>query len=142
MVLPDVNVLVAAYRDDAPDHAVCRAWLEATVAADEAFALSNLVASGFIRVVTHPRVFAVPSPLDGALDFVSALREQPHAVEVGPGARHWQIFTRLCEEAGARGNLMPDAYLAAIAIESGCEWVTLDRDFARFAGLRWTPPRV
>ena len=57
-----------------------------------------------------------------------------------PGPRHWEIFARLCRESEARGNLVPDAYLAALAIESGCEWVTTDRDFSRFPGLRWKTP--
>jgi len=140
MQLPDVNVLVSAYRDDAPNHTSCRSWLESTLASDESFALSDLVLSGFVRVVTHRRVFALPSPVAAALQFADVLRSQPHCVPVQPGARHWGIFTRLCESAEARGNLIPDAYLAAMAIESGCEWITLDRDFSRFEGLRWSRP--
>ena len=142
MVLPDVNVLVSAYRTDAPAHTVCRAWLESTVHGDEAFAVAELVLSGFLRIVTHPRVFARPTPVDAALEFAHALRAQPHCIQVTPGARHWSIFERLCRDADARGNLVADAYLAALAIESGCEWVTLDRDYARFAGLRWSTPRA
>ena len=64
----------------------------------------------------------------------------PNRVEVVPGERHWAIFSRLCREAGARGNLIPDAWFAALAIESGCEWITTDRDYARFPGLRWRHP--
>lgn len=56
------------------------------------------------------------------------------------GPRHWGIFRALCADAGAKGNLVPDAYLAAMAIESGCEWVTTDRDFSRFSGLHWRYP--
>jgi len=59
---------------------------------------------------------------------------------LAPGKRHWAIFTRLCRDVEAKGNLVPDAYLAALAIESGCEWVTTDRDFARSSGLRWRHP--
>lgn len=140
MVLPDVNVLVAAYRDDAPQHASCRSWLEAVLGGDEAFALSDLVLSGFLRVVTHPRVFNLPSPPDEALTFANVIRSQPHCVSVRPGARHWEIFLRLYRDADTRGNLIPDAYFAALAIEYGCEWITLDRDFARFVGLRWSRP--
>ncbi len=140
MVLPDVNVLVAAYRDDAPDHDSCRPWLEAVLRGNEAFAVSDLVLSGFLRVVTHPRVFALPSPMDEAFYFANVIKSQPHCVTVRPGDRHWEIFTGLCRDAEARGNLIPDAYFAALAIESGSEWVTLDRDFARFEGLRWRPP--
>ena len=143
MVLPDVNILVAAYRSDAPAHAHCRAWLEKTLGGDEAFAISELALSGFLRIATHPRVFAVPSPLDEAVQFANTVRSQPHCVRISPGARHWAIFSRICREAEAAGNLVPDAYFAALAIEHGCEWITLDRDFARFEGLRWrTPPHA
>lgn len=96
--------------------------------------------SGFVRVATHPRVFAPPAPVDQALAFADALRGQPNAVLLAPGPRHWQIFERLCIESGARGNLIADAYLAALAIETGSEWLTTDRDFSRFPGLRWRHP--
>ena len=142
MVLPDVNILVAAHRADAPAHANCQPWLASVLRGDEAFAVSELVLSGFLRIVTHPRVFSVPSPLDTAMDFVGAIRRQPHCITVNPGPRHWEIFSRLCRDAEVSGNLVPDAYLAALAIEHGCEWITLDGDFARFEGLRWRrPPR-
>ena len=140
MILPDVNVLVAAYRDDAPEHGSCRPWLQAVLGGDEAFAVSDLVLSGFLRIVTHPRVFIRPSPPDEALKFVNVIRSQPQCVPVSPGPRHWEIFTRLYRDAETLGNLIPDAYFAALAIEFGCEWITLDRDFARFKGLRWSRP--
>jgi hypothetical protein len=140
MLAPDVNVLVYAHREELPEHEPCRRWLEETVAGDAAFALFDLVLSGFLRIVTHPRVFRTPSPLDVALAFASELRGQPNCVLVQAGLRHWAIFERLCSEAGVKGNLVADAYLAALAIESGCEWVTTDRDYSRFAGLRWRPP--
>jgi predicted nucleic acid-binding protein len=63
--------------------------------------------------------------------------DQPHCQIIEPGPRHWSIFTGLCRSANAYGNLVPDAWLAALAIESGCEWITNDRDYARFKGLRW-----
>ncbi len=140
MILPDVNVLVYAFREAAPRHAEYRDWLHGVARSREAFALSDLVLSGAIRILTHPRVFAPPTPIASALGFVEALRQQPNAVQVAPGARHWEIFTHLCARANARGNLAPDAYLAALAIEHGCEWITSDRDFARFPGLRWRHP--
>lgn len=140
MLLLDVNILVYAHREDASDHQGYLHWLEELVDGSDPFALSELVLSGFIRIVTHPKVFATPSPLRAALDFVDELRSQPNCVVVSPGPRHWEIFTRLCEDAGAKGNLVPDAYLAALAIESGSEWATADRGFARFPGLRWLHP--
>jgi len=102
--------------------------------------VSELVLSGFLRVVTHPRVFAPPSRLEDGLQFAAEVREQPNAVTVAPGPRHWDIFTGLCRSAGAKGNLVADAYLAALAIESGSEWITTDRDYGRFPGLRWSHP--
>jgi uncharacterized protein len=140
MRLADVNVLVYAFRADAPGHAAHRAWVESLVGSDEAYAVSDHVLAGFLRVVTHPKVFHPPTPLAPALAFAHALRERANAVLLVPGARHWGIFTRLCEVAAARGNLVPDAWLAALAIESGCELVTTDRDFARIPGLRCRHP--
>lgn len=140
MILPDVNVLLYAFRSDAPDHARFRDWLETAVDSEHAFALSELVLSGFLRVATHPRVFDPPAPLEDALAFCDALRKRPNCVPVTPGPALWDIFTRLARESGAKGNIVPDAYLAALAIESGCEWVTTDRDYSRFAGLRWRHP--
>ncbi len=140
MTLVDVNVLVHAHRQDAPHHNAYLDWLTALASSDEAYGLADLVLSGFVRVVTHPRVFSPPSPLEDALRFVDELRSQPNAVSVAPGPRHWDIFVGLCRKAEARGNLVPDAYLAALAIESGSEWITTDRDFGRFPGLRWRRP--
>ena len=140
MRLVDVNVLVYAYREDAPGHADYRRWLQALVSSDEAYAVSLQVLSGFLRIVTHPRVFHPPTPLEQALAFADAFRNRPNAVPVAPGGRHWDLFTRLCRETDARGNLIPDAWLAALAIEFGCEFVTTDRDYARFPQLRWRHP--
>ncbi len=140
MLLVDVNVLIYAHREDAADHRDYRKWLESMVRSEESFAVNDLILSGFLRVVTHPRVFDPPTPLKTAMAFAEAMRSQPNSVAVAPGARHWEIFSRLCLAAGAKGNLIPDAYLAALAIESGCEWITTDRDYSRFPGLRWRHP--
>ena len=136
VLLCDVNVLVYAHRRDADQHLSFKRWMESLVNGEEAFGMSSVVLSGFLRVVTHPKVFASPSRLEDAMAFANALIEAPNCVPVAPGARHWGIFCRLCEQAGVRGNLVPDAWLAALAIESGCEWITTDRDFSRFEGLR------
>src|ERR1700687_2902875 len=141
MLLPDVNLLVYAHRQDGPEYRFYRRWLEGLVAADAAFGMADLVLSGFLRIVTNPRVFAYPTPIDVAISFAEELRALPNCVPVAPGPRHWSIFCRLCREAGAKGNLVPDAYLAALAIESGSEWVTTDRGFSRFPGLRSRHPR-
>lgn len=140
MILLDVNVLVYAHRKDAPRHEEYRAWLENALTGAQPYGLSDLVLSGFIRVVTHPRVFRDPTPVADALGFVDAVRDRSNRVRVEPGPRHWDIFRELCRRAEARGNLVPDAYLAAMAIESGAEWITTDGDFKRFAGLRARHP--
>jgi len=140
MILPDVNILIHAFREDSPRHAGLRKWLEDLVYSDSSFGLSELVLSGFLRIVTHPRVFDPPTPLNEALAFANSLRDMPNAAVLAPGSRHWAIFSRLLRESEAQGNLIPDAYLAALAIESGSEWATTDRDFGRFPGLRWTIP--
>jgi len=138
--LLDANVLVYAHRADVSEHPRYRGWLSEVMQSDAAYGMSDLVLSGFLRVVTHPRVFRDPTPLDTALAFAAGVRDHPNCISVSPGERHWDIFTRLCRTVGARGSLVPDAYLAALAIESGAEWVTTDRDYARFPGLRWRHP--
>jgi toxin-antitoxin system PIN domain toxin len=94
----------------------------------------------FIRVVTNPTVFNHPSSLVSALRFTDELRNQPNCTLVAPDRRHWDIFTRLCRTVAAKGNLVPDAYFAALAIGSGSEWITTDTDYSRFPGLRWRHP--
>jgi toxin-antitoxin system PIN domain toxin len=140
MILTDVNVLVYAHRTDAADHSAYREWLEELINSDQAFGYSDLVLSGFLRVVTHPRIFNPPSDLASGFAFVQILRSQPNAIPISPGPRHWDIFESLCEAASVKGNLIPDAYLAALAIESGSEWITTDRDYSRFPGLKWRHP--
>jgi toxin-antitoxin system PIN domain toxin len=140
MDLPDVNVLVYAHRADAPDHEVYARWVTQMATRDAAFGLADLVLSGFLRIVTHPRIFAQPTPLPVALAFVDELRDRPNCVGVAPGSRHWSLFTSLCQRVQAKGNAVPDAYLAALALEHGAAWVTTDRGFARFPGLHWRHP--
>ena len=106
----------------------------------EAYGISPQTLCSLVRISTHPRIYARPSRLDEALAFAQALIEQPIATVVVPGERHWTIFDALCREAAAAGNLVQDAWFAALAIEAGCEWVTTDRDYARFKGLRWRTP--
>ncbi len=136
----DVNVLVYAHRPESPEHERYRTWLEEVRRDAEPLALSSLVLSGFLRVVTHHRVFREPTPMAVALDFVDGLRSSPNAVAVGPGERHWEIFVQLCREIDARGNDVSDAYHAAIALENGATWYSADRGFARFRSLRWVHP--
>jgi hypothetical protein len=109
VILIDVNVLVYAHREDAPDHSRYRQWLTDLINGDTAYGVADLVLSGFLRVVTHPRVFRAPSPLESALAFVSEIRDRPHRVTVAPGECHWDIFTGLCRAGSAVGNSLPMA---------------------------------
>lgn len=136
----DVNVLVYASRDDTPDHARYREWLQAARLADEPLGVPSACLSGFLRVVSHPRIFSRPTPLAEALSFAAAVRASPNHVAIEPGPRHWALFVELCRRVQARGNDVPDAYLAALAIEQGATWWSADRGFARFDGLRWRHP--
>ncbi|MBI4202297.1 MAG: type II toxin-antitoxin system VapC family toxin [Chloroflexi bacterium] len=140
MLLLDVNILVYAYREDAPDHRRFKDWLEGLINGGQTYGMSELVLSGFLRIVTHPAIFIPPSPMQNALAFVEQVKSPPNCVVLQPGPRHWQTFTRLCQTNDVRGNLVPDAYLAALAIESGSEWISTDSDYARFPELKWRRP--
>ena len=140
MILPDVNVLLYAFRGDSSDHPAYRGWLESVMNGEMAYGMSPQVLAGVLRVATHPRIFRQPSRLSDVIAFTTVLLNQPHCQIVQPGARHWSIFQDLCQRANVTGNLVQDAWFAALAIESGCEWITADRDFARFEGLCWRPP--
>jgi len=140
VILVDTNVLVYAYHADSPAHHGFRRWLEHALGGDELLGIADVVASGFLRIVTHPRIFDRPAPVDQALEFVDALRSNANTIAVSPGPRQWEVFSSLCRRASAKGNLVPDAYLAALAIDAGAEVATADRHFARFPGLRWRHP--
>ena len=138
MRMPDVNVLVYAHRAETPDHKRYAEWLVQLASGAEPFALSESVLQGFVRVVTNPRIFSPPSTVEEAFRFLDALLDLPGCVLIRPGPLHWAIFRQVCSSGNAKGKLVADAAHAAVAIESGCEWVTADTDFARFAPpLRW-----
>jgi toxin-antitoxin system PIN domain toxin len=140
VILPDVNILIYAFRTDLPQHAVCRRWLLEVISGDARFGLSPTVLSAVVRITTNTRAFKAPSAIEEAFGFCEDLLGQPHCQVVEPGDRHWDIFRRLCIETDTRGSRVSDAWFAALAIEWGCEWITLDRDFARFPGLAWRVP--
>ena len=140
MLVLDVNVLVYAFREDAVDHARYREWLEGLLNGPTRFGTHVNALLGLVRVTTHPRINRVPSTLADVFEFVDQIRDAPAHVAVEPGPRHWEVFEGLCKKLKLGGNLATDAWFAALAIEGGHEWVTTDRDFARFPGLRWSHP--
>jgi uncharacterized protein len=142
VILPDVNVLIYSFRADSPHHDLCRRWFEAAIADEPRFGVSPLALAALVRVTTQAKFMHSPSRLDEAFRFCDYLLDQPHCQLVEPGERHWTIFQRLCVETNTRGPLVSDAWYAALAIEWGCEWITLDRDFAHFPGLKWRAPTL
>lgn len=137
MILPDVNVLIYAFRSDASHHSISKTWLDAVIDGDARFGVSPLALSGLVRITTNRRVYQEPSSIEDALGFCEDLLGQPHCQIIEPSDRHWMIFHHLCIDANSSGPHVTDAWFAALAIEHGCTWITYDRDFARFPGLDW-----
>ena len=133
---PDVNVLVAASRGDHPHHALARAWLEEAAvgaAAGRSLTLMPMVLTSFLRLVTSPRIFLVPTPIDDALNFVDALLAAP-GVQLASLGAEWPRLRQLCGDKQLTGNDLPDAWLAAATLHLGEHLVSFDRDFRRLVG--------
>ncbi len=140
MIVPDVNLLIHAYNADSPVHAPARAWWERLLADPAPVGLPWVVALGFIRITTHPRIAAHPLPAATACGHVEAWLRQPQVSPLYPGERHSVILFDLLRRLGTAGNLTTDAHLAALAIEHQAELHSTDADFTRFSGLRWRNP--
>lgn len=139
-MLLDVTVVLAAHRSDHPHHGPVRAWFDEALGGDEPFAVPDLVWASFLSVTTNRRIFAVPTPRSEAFAFIEAVRAQPLHLALAPGRAHLALLRRLCDEADAAGDLVPDAVIGAVAVEYGCELITLDRDFGRFPSVRHRRP--
>lgn len=141
MLFLDVNILVYALRPDASERArMVEEWLTPRLYGHESLGISELVLSSVARIATNHRVFGNPSSPEQCMEFAQALLEAPAAVTVRPGPRHWPIFSDLVTAHRLRGDDVPDAYLASLAMEHGASMVTLDRGFSRFEGLRTVDP--
>ena len=141
MLLPDVNVLIYAHREDSsPEHPRFAAWVTELATGPEPFALSVLALVGLVRIVTNSSVFRRPSTLEEVLAFTGELTRRPTARLVGPGPQHWELVSELCRATKATAKLVADAQHAAVAIEHGCTLITTDSDFKRFPHLRWRHP--
>jgi len=136
VLLPDVNVLLAAYRPDHVHHKLARRFLDEARGGSVTVGLSDVALAGVVRLATNPRVFVRPDPVDAVLEFIDVLLEPPvQLLQAGP--THWTRFAELSSHLQLRGNLVPDAYLAAVALEQSAELVTFDRGFGRYPRLRW-----
>jgi len=141
VILPDVNVLVYAFRREAQGHERYASWLAEVVTGSEELALLDASLTGFLRIVTNRRVFATPAPAEVALGFVTRLRNGARARWLPTGAPSWDRLDQLvASDRGIVANLVPDAHLAAVALAHGCRLATADRGFARFPGLDWFDP--
>ena len=141
MMLLDANVLVYANRRNAPRHDEYNAWLQRLIDGPEPYAVSDFAEAGLVRIITNHRIYKRDAATIGeALAFATAVLQQPHATVLRPGPRFWPIFADLCLRHCASGELVPEALLAALALEHGCEIVSADRDFGKFPGLRWRHP--
>ena len=140
MILTDVNLLLYAVDSTSPRHAVARAWLERCLSGTESFALAWSVLTAFVRLSTRPAVFERPLTTTEAFDLVAGWLAQPPVVGVHPTETHHITLRDLLQPLGTAGNLVPDAHLAALALEHGATIASSDHDFARFAGVRWADP--
>jgi uncharacterized protein len=140
MVLFDINIYIYCHREDSPHHSAIKKYVESILSGLEPFGYSPLALSGFLRIITHPKIFKTPSETIAGIQFIEEIITLPNALSITPGTMHWEIFKNLCKKSHAKGNLIPDAYFAALAIESGCTWVTTDRDYSKFPGLNWLDP--
>ena len=136
MQVLDVNILVYAHRAEGPEHPAIAAYLDELVNGDQRFGVPEIVFSSLVRIATQPKLNPRGTPAQ-ALDFCRSVMSSPRCLVIQPSESHWTTFDRVCRAVQARGKLVADAYLAAFALDRDDEWVTTDRDFANFPGLRW-----
>jgi toxin-antitoxin system PIN domain toxin len=140
MILIDVNLLLYAYNASAPEHPAARRWLQETFSKPQPVLLPWATILGFLRIATSHRIWAEPLSIAEAVDIVDSWLALPNVTVTQPGERHWSILKQLLPDSQSRGALVPDAHLAALAIEHGAGLCTNDRDFARYRGIRVTNP--
>jgi toxin-antitoxin system PIN domain toxin len=138
--LVDANVLIYAVNRSTAHHGLAQSWLDGALAGRETIGFSWSVVLAFLRLATHPAVFARPLTSEEAVAIVRAWLAQPSAVIIDPSPRHIDLVAGFLAEAGTAGSLVNDAHLAALTIEHDATLVSFDTDFARFAGLRWEVP--
>ena len=140
MILVDANLLIYACADSMPQHAQARTWLDAQLNSDRRVGIPWPSVLAFLRIVTNPRVFSRPRTIAQAWHQMTAWLNLDRVWVPSPGERHREVLESLLQAGGVHGNLVPDAHLAALAIEHGLILCSTDRDFARFSALRWTNP--
>jgi toxin-antitoxin system PIN domain toxin len=137
MITCDVNIFLHAMVAHSSHHALCKRELERARNSQEGFAISELVLAAVLRIGTNPRLYSPAPSTREVFQFLDELRFQQGVERIEAGERHWSIFQDLVSTTGVLGPDTADAYLAALAIEHGCQWWTTDRGFGRFPGLEW-----
>ena len=140
MIAIDANLLLYASDTSAVHHQPSRRWVETTLSSEETVGIAWAVVLAFLRVGTNPRIRRSAFTLQEAMDIVAGWLERPNVTLLNPGERHWEILREMMTRGQARGPLVTDAHLAAVAIEHGCALATTDRDYARFPGLKFFNP--
>jgi toxin-antitoxin system PIN domain toxin len=142
LLVPDVNILLYAFRDDMPEHIWAKPWLESVITGPDDVRLPDVVATGFLRVVTMTRFFSEASRAADGLAFLESLRTAPSVSTLIPGPGTWSRFAQLVRDTDARGNRIPDLYLAAITLEADGTLCTNDTGLHGVPGLRVLNPRT
>jgi toxin-antitoxin system PIN domain toxin len=140
VILPEINLVIYAHNGAAARHAKALQWWNQCLQGHDAVVLAWVVVLGFVRIATHPKVFANPMPVQEALDRIEEWLSLPHIYVVHPSPLHFQIWSSLLKRLGSAASLTTDALLAALAIERGLILHTTDADFSRFPGLKWRNP--
>lgn len=140
MILPDANLLLYAYDERAPEHEKARRWLQGILSASQPVLLCWPVMAAFLRISTDPRLQSTPFQMGEAIAIVQEWLERRCVQAISPGPGHWKLLQKVIAEGQARGPLVSDAQLAALALEHGARLASADRDFARFPSLDWYNP--
>src|SRR5215467_12753208 len=136
MIALDANLLLYAYDPSSPHHKRARRWIEEVFSGAEPVGLPWPTVAAFLRVVTNPKLPVARVEVERAAQVVDEWLSRPNVRPLGPGEHHWPLFRQMITKGQARGPLVSDAQLAALAIEHGGVLQSTDRDFSRFPGLR------
>jgi toxin-antitoxin system PIN domain toxin len=140
MIVVDANILLYAHDSSSPRQAAASDWLSATLNGPEDVGLGLATLLAFLRIATDPRIFLRPLPAEDAISIMEEWLGRPNVTLLAPTDRHWRVLAEHVKLGQARGPLLMDAHLSALAREHGAILATADRDFSRFPGLRTVDP--
>lgn len=140
MILVDANLVIYAYHSGHPHHVAARSWLEDSIGGSEPVGFAVVTLLAFLRISTDPRIHREPLSTATAIGIIRSWLDHPNVRMASPTEAHWRTLQEVSAKGQARGPLLMDAHLAALAIEHGATLATTDRDFSRFPGLRTMDP--